>query len=336
MRTEIDTQDVIVRGLTHVLTSRGAMNPIVRLSRRRSDYQSSFHLDELRVVCVDGSQHEFMLKEIGSAGLSKQAVLARHHMDHDPRREPGVYEHILAPAGLGPRTYGIFSDECENRSWLLIEKVKGIELYQSGEIAVWQEAARWLARLHALFAGKAEHLTASVPLLRYDSRMAAKYLATLLEANVVPVRKFAQDLGASYGRVLDVVFGLPQTFLHGDFYASNILIRVDRGSEVVPVDWELAGCGPGLLDLAALVSGRWSAAQRIAIASAYHSTWTNESGQAMPFSTFRVALDCARLVLALRWLAAPREWYPPEDHVLDWFAEAYDLSKSMGLLPGSR
>jgi len=35
-----------------------------------------------------------------------------------------------------------------------------------------------------------------------------------------------------------------------------------------------------------------------------------------------VALDCARLHLALRWLGWSRDWTPPREHARDWWAEA--------------
>jgi thiamine kinase-like enzyme len=58
---------------------------------------------------------------------------------------------------------------------------------------------------------------------------------------------------------------LHRVSLDGEYYASNIVVA---GQRVCPVDWELAGAGPGLLDLAALTTG-WSYADRAAIAAAY-------------------------------------------------------------------
>src|SRR5205814_2079494 len=68
----------------------------------------------------------------------------------DPLREIEVYRSVLAGAGLG--TAKLYAADVE-RSWLVLEKVEGVELYQIGELDPWQRALRWLARMHDRFAG---------------------------------------------------------------------------------------------------------------------------------------------------------------------------------------
>jgi hypothetical protein len=55
----------------------------------------------------------------------------------------------------------------------------------------------------------------------------------------------------------------PLTVIHGEFYASNVLIDdgID-GIRVCPVDWERAAIGPALIDLAALTGGNWTEEQK--------------------------------------------------------------------------
>src|SRR3712207_1435794 len=79
-----------------------------------------------------------------------------------------------------------------------------------------------------------------------------------------------ERLAARYDRVVEELGRLPVSLIHGEFHPSNVLVRhqPNRG-RVCPVDWETVGIGPSLLDLAALVAGRWAPDQRTALARAY-------------------------------------------------------------------
>ncbi|MDQ3677240.1 MAG: aminoglycoside phosphotransferase family protein, partial [Actinomycetota bacterium] len=109
----------------------------------------------------------------------------------------------------------------------------------------------------------------------------------------------------------------------------NILVQRPAGSpRIRPVDWELAGVGPGLLDLAALTSGSWSTAERERIGLAY--------GRALPPALrphpadLLDALAHCRLFVAVRWLGWSAEWSPPAEHAHDWLAEATALARELG------
>ena len=76
---------------------------------------------------------------------------------------------------------------------------------------------------------------------------------------------------------LDWLIDQPATFLHGEYYPSNIVIERDGETlGVRPVDWEMAAVGPGLLDLAALCSGAWDEAQREALRARLASGGTDQ------------------------------------------------------------
>ena len=105
---------------------------------------------------------------------------------------------------------------------------------------------------------------------------------------------------------------LPQTLVHGELYASNVLVA---GGRVAAIDWETAGRGPGILDLAALVTG-WSDPDSRRLVAAY--------GPVDPGD-----LAAAQLVLAARWLGWSPEWTPPPEHAHDWEAEARRASAAL-------
>jgi thiamine kinase-like enzyme len=119
---------------------------------------------------------------------------------------------------------------------------------------------------------------------------------------------------------------MPKTVIHGEFYASNVLVAGDLASpRVCPVDWELAAAAPGLIDLAALVSGGWGDEDREALVSAY--------GAALGWGSFSARrLDLARLHLAVQWLGwAGPGWSPPSGQRQDWLGEGLALAERLGL-----
>ncbi len=118
------------------------------------------------------------------------------------------------------------------------------------------------------------------------------------------------------------MLALPRTVVHGEFYASNVLVATDNAAaRVAPVDWELAGVGAGLTDLAALVSGGWSEPDRASIVAAYEAAGGTTEG-----------LGFARLQLAIQWLGwAPATWMPPAGQRHDWLSEAVSLAEGLDL-----
>jgi hypothetical protein len=297
--------------------------------RRPSEYRTSFPLEELDVTLEDGANVRLALKRLEWSGLDNQGRLAKPRFLHDPRREAAVYASVLEPAALGaPRYYGSVVDSERDRYWLFVEWVEGRELYQVGERGLWEAAARWLARMHTELAREVDRHAAAGRLLDHDSTYYRRWMQRAREfarATGQPAsRARAMDrLGERHGAVVEALLALPKTVIHGEFYASNVLVDADSAqARIAPVDWELAATGPGLTDLAALVSGDWAAEDRAAIASAY----TSAAGASLE------GLDFARLQLAIQWLGwAPAAWTAPEGQRHDWLAEAIALSDSLGL-----
>ena len=335
-------------------THFGSACRIVGFERRPSEYRTSFALDELDVRLGDGRHLQIIFKDLSPRRLLGDARLAKPEFLRDPRRELEVYRTLLEPLGLGtPICYGTVCDDARGRYWLLLEKIPGVELYQVGELEVWQQVARWLARLHTRFAngapdghgGHGSHgdddallgtRLAASRLLTYDAsfyrRWPARALANLQQVGPVgreaTVQEFAR-LANDYGRVAERLVALERTFIHGEFYASNILVTQTCGQRrVSPVDWEMAALGPGLIDLAALISG-WSDQNRRAIALAYHEALPSV-GRASS-GAFLEALDYCQLHVAVQWLGWAREWSPPAEHAQDWLAESVRLAARLKL-----
>jgi Ser/Thr protein kinase RdoA (MazF antagonist) len=272
------------------------------LRRRPFEYRSSAPLAELE---VDG--RALLLKDLSPRALTERARAAKVDFLHEPRREIEVYRSLLEGADLGTPALAASVVEPErDRYWLIVEKVRGTELYQAG-LEDWPRAARWLARLHDRFAG----LDPPEFLARYDK----PYFECWPDRAGVSL--------AGYPAVAERLARLPATLVHGEPYASNVLLA---GERVCVVDWELAGVGPGVLDLAALTLGL-AEEEASVLVDAYRDALERPPDAAR----LRSDLDCARLHLALQWLGWSREWAPPPEHAVDWQAELPRLAERVGL-----
>ena len=133
-----------------------------------------------------------------------------------------------------------------------------------------------------------------------------------------------------YALVVEHLVLLPPVMVHGELYASNVLVQQSDGDvRICPIDWETAGVGPAPIDLGALVAGQWSDQQRNALVDAYWSEL--DRSQRAAFSTkseFDRGLLACRLLLALQLLGRSASWKPPPEHAQDWLHEADVLASA--------
>jgi aminoglycoside phosphotransferase (APT) family kinase protein len=325
------SDDRLREALREVLARAHAGEP-ASVSRSRSVYRSSFPLEELSVTLADGSELRMVLKRLERGGLSRDGRLAKPSFLFDARREAAVYSSILPAAPAGPpRYFGSVPAEAGAGCWLFIEWVQGRELYQVGELSLWVQVARWLGELHASLAVDLERHVREGRLLEYDAAHYRRWLARAREFATLAGRssesaRFLDWLAARHDVPVEALLELGRTVVHGDFYASNVLVAGEaQAVRVAPVDWELAAAGPGLMDLAALISGNWTDMERREMTDAYAS----RPGIA-PFSA--TELDFARLQLAVQWLGwAPPHWVAPEGQRHDWLAEAVVLAQRLDI-----
>ena len=142
------------------------------------------------------------------------------------------------------------------------------------------------------------------------------------------------ELTARYDAVTEQLAALAPTFIHGEFYPSNVLVQQGgKTPRVCPIDWEIAAVGPGLLDLAALSVGKWTDAERARLAVAYRAAAAPvaETASHLSDDEFERALDLARLHLAVQWLGWEPRWEPPVEHRHDWLGEALTLAERLGV-----
>ena len=327
----------IRRGLEEGLRRRGEPEAVAALERKPYAYATSSPLEEIAVRLTGGRRLRLLLKDLTWERLLEDARRTKPRFLYEPRRCIATYEGVLSGSGLGAECYGWFADDAAARYWLLLEKVPGVELWQIGDLATWEIVARWLARFHLRFAGRAEELDGRNPyLLRYGPDLLRLWPARALDALAAKAGARTEQhdrlaaVASGYEQVVERLAAIPPSFVHGELYPSNVLVGGD-GSEVDvwPVDWEMAGVGPPLLDLAALTSG-WEPAEQAQLVSAYVAAlgpgpwgWADEE--------LDVLLDCCRLHYALQWLGWSPEWSAPTEHARDWVAEAIELGDRLGL-----
>jgi hypothetical protein len=301
------------------------------LSRRPYRYATSAPLEEVVVSFADGEQMTLIFKDLSRDRLLEDARATKPAFLHQPAREVETYRRILAPAGIGPRCVAAVAEP--PRHWLLIEKVPGVELWQIGELEIWEEVAMWAGRFHGRFAGRLEELRAANPHLLEHSRSwfrswCDRATAALASSDDSRAPSLQRALGR-YGEVIDALAALPLTFVQGEFYPSNVLVVPEEDpTRVCPVDWEMAAVGPGLVDLAALVGG-WARAEQERLIAAYLRGLPGGE----PAAPASLAADLARcrLHLALQWLGWSTNWRPPPEHAHDWLGEALVLMQELQL-----
>lgn len=326
---------LLSRALEPLLTQDGRGGRIVSLERAPAPRRSSWWLEVLRLGLDDGTTRDLVFKDLGRPTPGSSADRIKPGRVVDPGREPWVYRCILEPLGSGaPSLVGSVPGPEPGRHWLFLERIRGEPLQEEGRWEVWKGAAAWLARFHLASGARTVR---SGPLLRHDAELHRwwfrRALALAADAEEAAEAERREDrtrrvrsLERAHARAVEVVTALPRTVVHGEFYPSNVLVE---GARIRPVDWEMAGLGPALLDLAALTVGSWDREQRTALAMAYRAAVLEAGASVPPLDHFLRALVMCRLLLAVQWLGWGRGWEPPREHRHGWLDEAVHCAEAV-------
>jgi Ser/Thr protein kinase RdoA (MazF antagonist) len=326
------------RKLESVLTeSTGRPLRIVRLTRRQSEYCASFRVEEIDVVLDDGTSLELIYKQLDPTSMLEEARGVKPAFVLDPGREIDVYRHVLIPSGIEAATFHAAVGPPEHdHLGVVLQRVPGRHLWQVGDFAAWEQAARWLAVLHT---GAATRAAARCDhLLRYDRDFHRTWIDRARRfvcedpARIDADRAAINQLAARYGPMIDRLCELPAVFIHGDYHPSNIFCESSAPFRIRPIDWEMAGLGPAAIDLAALTAGSWNPDQRRQMIAAYHHALPPAHRDATSLDKRVESVEYCRLHWAVRWLGWSPGWTPPRAQARDWLADALAIARQLGLL----
>ncbi len=176
--------------------------------------------------------------------------------------ERTIHESILPALPVpSPRFFG-FREGTEGDDWLFLEDV-GDRWLRPQDRAEAALAGSWLGRMHAAAAAdeNGPRLPDAGPgrylahLRRARERIRANLSnPALAAADVALLGSILQQLDrieARWERLERACAGMTPTLVHGDFQTKNVRIREIGGRlELIPIDWEMAGWGIPVVDLA--------------------------------------------------------------------------------------
>jgi aminoglycoside/choline kinase family phosphotransferase len=168
-----------------------------------------------------------------------------------------VYRQLLAAQRFGaPAVYASAYDEVGERYWLLLEDL-GDSTLKSGDLDDWLAAVRWLAAMHGTFLGRDGELRALGCLAEhgpdYYWSIAQTARGNLEQACAWRALARFDRLMARFESIIPLLSSQPRTLVHGDIFPRNLIVQ--PGHRIRPIDWESAGIGLPIWDLARLVSG---------------------------------------------------------------------------------
>lgn len=275
---------------------------------------------------VGGRRTVVILKELTPGLELPAASRTRPSFITNPDREGWIYRSRVGGSGITPR-FVAASPPGHERSWIAVEFVAGAELWQMADLAAWQSAAEALADLHHRVGPAAlGETTTATPLVRHNRAFYERWWERAM-AFAEPVHRAAVHELVAIGRsTLDLVLDQPRTLIHGESFASNILVRSDRTCALI--DWETAAEGPGLWDVASLVAG-WDEPVVQQLAAAYRLRATGAGDDGLGADCLLRSLDACRLQQCLQWIGWAPQWTPPEEHRQDWVAIGLRLAERL-------
>ena len=224
---------------------------------------------------------------------------------YHPLREIATYESILAPLRISaPQFYGSAIDQLA-RPLLALPRAGARSATDRSRRFRRVAAGQRVAGADALPASRASlrlaRAAAAVPLVQYDRvraqlwiERARAHLTARRAGTAIAPQRFAW-LASRYEAVVEEIAALPTGFVHGEFFASNVLVETAAGTvRVRPLDWELAGIGPLLIDLAALTAGTLDRRR----ADRAGDELSRRAQPAEPRHGFRTTPSCARSTAA--------------------------------------
>lgn len=282
-----------------------------------SDFADRAPVQVATVTLDDGTRLRIFVKHV---------LRQREHPDKRADRELRIYRDLFGDPALPVPALLNWSVESPGEARLFLEHVDGWPL-KYHDLAHWRTAARELARLHAHFAERLAQLRDADFLLRLDAahllRWADRALRAVGRSHPPSASRLAEAL-QRYPSVIARVADAPPTLVHDDLAPKNVVVDpTGQPARIRFVDWELAGVGWGVMDLAHLKFG-FCADEDAAIVAAYRGALRGTVLEAEDDAFHRLLAICECHKLLYRLTACER-WGLPAETVAAWCGEVERL-----------
>lgn len=298
--------NLMIKSLEEGLSNIHGERKTVRQFNREPFIEStSFPTERIRALLDDGEWVNIFFKDLNPQNLLDEAQKLRDIGFERSRREFLMYQQILQPLQLGtPTLYGYLWEPSEDIYWIFLEDVGPTSLNLLGDFALWVEATRWVARLHAV--DFSELIDKADFLLQYDVDhfvlCAQRIEESLSQFDVQQQRVIFRALDRYY-KIIDYLSSLPSCLIHGEYFGKNIIIRPEETYDAIAViDWETAAIGPRCVDLVSITAGNWTPKQRGIMIEAYTEQYESKTGQQINRDTLAKELRHVALYRVLWWL----------------------------------
>ena len=288
---------------------------------------SSWYAQDVVTVLVPGrADRRILLKDFGTHVGDKGGMAIRRE------RELRIYRDLLDHSLLEtPHYVGSVWEPEHERFWLLIEFIDGADLRSYG-FEHYVHACAWLGKMHGYFHRRLDELKGATFLARFDGRLFRSEVEIATRNAGLFSRGLARRLTTALDGHEDLAEAMTEqasTLVHGGFLPQGVMVQArSSGVRIATVDWELAGVGPGLFDLALMTDGfdpprlarLWDAYEHEA------SAW----GFPVPHrEDLTYLIDCFRLQRRVAFLSRSRKRGYSEEAVAKLVGEVEELRASV-------
>lgn len=207
------------------------------ISRAQGEYESTHPIEDVSVSTEDD-----LLELVCKYSPPSVDPVTGH--SRGAAYEAEIYRRAFPDRDLTtPICYGVF-DAGESVDCVVLEHVPGYRIHHS-------TFPRGLVDVCADLGGFHSRGVGSLPPV-HNVFNRSHFARLMSEMERLP--GVSSRLAGMGSTVVDVLANAPRTLIHGELYPANVLIN-EEGPVVI--DWETAGVGPGVLDLAVLTQGSW-------------------------------------------------------------------------------
>ncbi len=285
----------------------GSASAITQIGRRGFDRSHSYAWDLLTVRLETGEELKIFLKDLGAYTRIKDGL---EGMRQRREREFRTYRDLLAKSRLGAAEYyGSIWDEARGQFLVFLEYVTGMAVRYC-EFEHWVSAAAWLGRFQGFFAKRLQELDTCEFLLRHDAKFfqsRAQLALSVLSELSAPLAARLAHIVDRYDPLTELMASQPRTFVHGAYTPSTILLGLHaQPTRVCPFDWELAGLGSPLFDLAYLCDG-FEPARLAILLEAYRQEAVRHNVAVPEPADVEYLMNCFRVYRLMNWISQSLE-----------------------------